>query len=57
MNDNTDKCNLLVSTIDSVEIKIGNFQIENTKREKLLGMQFDSKLSFDYHLSEMCKKS
>ena len=57
MNNYTDKCNLLVSPNDSVEIKIGSFQIENTKREKLLGMQFDSKLSFDYHLSEMCKKS
>ena len=30
---------------------------ENTKMEKLLGIQFDNKLSFDYHLSEICKKA
>ena len=54
---NTDKCHLLVSTNDNVEIRIGNFRIENTKRKKLFGIQFDNKLSFDYHLSEICKKT
>ena len=29
---------LLVSMNDNVKIRIENFQIENTKREKLLGM-------------------
>ena len=40
-----------------VAIGIGNFRIENTKSEKLLGVQFDNKLPFDYHLSEKCKKA
>ena len=31
--------------------------MENAKREKLLGIQFDSKLFFDYHLSETRKES
>ena len=57
MKSNPDKCHLLVSTNDNVAIRIGKFQIENTKREKLLGIQFDNKLSFDYHLSEICKKA
>ena len=35
MKRNRDKCNLLVSTNDNVAIRIGNFQIENTKQEKL----------------------
>ena len=48
---------LSVITNDNVAIRIGNFQIENAKREKLLGIQFDSKLFFDYHLSETRKKS
>ena len=53
-----DKCHLHVSMNDNVKkIRIGNFQIENTKKEKLLGIQFDKKLSFDYHLSEICKKA
>ena len=57
MKSNPDKCHLLVSTNDNVKIRIGNFQIENTEREKLLGIQFDNKLSFDYHFSEICKKA
>ena len=46
MKSNPDKCHLLVSTNDNVAIRIGKFQIENTKREKHLGIQFDNKLSF-----------
>ena len=49
--------NLLVSSNDDVPIRIGNFQIKNNKREKLLGIQFNKKLSFSYHLSEICKKA
>ena len=56
MKFNPDKCHLPVSTNDKVAIRIGNFQTENIKREKLLGIQFDNKLSFDYHLSKICKK-
>ena len=54
---NPDNCHLLVSTNDNIKIRIGTFQIENTIREKPLDIQFDNKLSFDYHLSEVCKKA
>ena len=54
MKSNPDKCHLLVTTNDNVGIRIGNFQTENTKREKLLGIQFDNKLSFDHNLLEIC---
>ena len=57
MKSNPGKCHLLVSRNDNVEVRIGNFQIENTKREKLLGIQLDNRLSFDYHLSEIWKKA
>ena len=33
MKSNPDKCHLLVSANDKVAIRIGNFQIENTKRK------------------------
>ena len=56
MKKNVDKCHLLDSINDSVAIWIGNLEIGNTKREKLV-IQLDNKLSFDYHLSEICKKS
>ena len=57
MKVNPDKCHLLVSTNVNVAIRIGNFRIENTKRKKLLGIKFDNKVSFDYHLSEICKEA
>ena len=47
---------MLVSTNNNVKIKIGNFDITNSKREKLLGVKFDHKLSFDDHISKLCKK-
>ena len=41
MKINADKCHLLVSTNNTVKIKIGNFDITNSKSEKLLGVKFD----------------
>ena len=52
-----DSCHLLVSSNAKVTIKIGSHEIANTKREKLLGVHLDSGLSFDFHISEICKKA
>ena len=49
MKSNPEPCHLLFSTNVNIAIRIGNFEKENNKREKLLGIQFDSKLSFNYH--------
>ena len=57
MRINADKSHSLVSTNNTVKIKIGNFDITNSKNEKLLGVKFDHKLSFDNHISELCKKA
>ena len=57
MKINAEKCHLLVSTNNTVKIKIGNFDITNSKSEKLLGVKFYYKLSFDDHISEPCKKT
>ena len=57
MKINADKRNLLVSSNEKVTIKIGSYEIANTKREKLLGVHLDSGLSFDYHISGICKKA
>ena len=57
MKSNPDKCHLLVGTNDNVAFRIVNVQIENTKKEKILDIQFYNKLSVDYHLSEICKKA
>ena len=57
MKSNGDKCYLLVNTSDKVNSKIENFHIYNSKCEKLLGVKFDHKLTFDDHISELCKKA
>ena len=54
---NADKCHLLFSSNEKVTIKIGSHDIANTNREKRLGVQLDSGLPFDYHISEICKKA
>ena len=53
---NADKCHLLVSTNNTVKIIIGNFDITNSKSEKILRVKFNHQLPFDDHISELCKK-
>ena len=54
---NPDNCHLLVSTNEKTKINIGEFSIENSDCEKLLGVKIDNKLTFDCHVSDMCKKA
>ena len=57
MKSNADKCHLLVSSNKKVIIKMGSHETANTKRETLLSVHLDSGLSFDYQISEICKKA
>ena len=57
MKSNADKCHLPVSSNEKVTIKTGSHEIANTKCEKFLGVHLDSGLSFDYYISEICKKA
>lgn len=57
MKTNADNCYLSVSTSDKVNMRIDKFDICNSKCEKILGVEFDNKLTFDDHLSESCKKT
>ena len=52
-----DKYNLLVTTNALTFVNINSFQITNSTEEKLLGIKFDSKLSFQNHASSLCKKA
>ena len=54
---NTDKCHLIVSSDDPTEIQLGESVIKNTTCEKLLGIKTDNKLTFDEHVSDLCKKA
>ena len=57
MKANADKCHLLASSNESCTAKIEDFSIKNSTEEKLLGVKFDSNLSFENHVTSLCKKA
>ena len=57
MQGNTDKCHVFLSTSQKLHANIGTSQTENSKYEKLLGVNIDSKLSFEKHLNIICGKA
>ena len=57
MKANSDKCHLLVSSDERCTAKIEDFSIKNSTEEKLLGVKFDSDLSFETHITSLCKKA
>ena len=57
MKSNADKCLLMFSSNEKVTVKIGSHEIVNTKHEKLIGIHLESRLSFHYCISEICKKA
>ena len=57
MKSNTNKSHLLVSTNNTVNVRVENFDMKNSHCVKLLGVKFDYKLTFNVHTSDLCKKS
>ena len=54
LKNNVDKCHVLVSTIKPIGIKIGDYTIDNTGCEKLLGVKIYLKLNLNDHISDLC---
>ena len=54
MKANLDKCNFICSTDDKVNITVENQKICNSPCEKLFGVKFDSKLTFDAYINDIC---
>ena len=46
-----------LSTNELTGIQIGNFSVKNSGSEKLLGVNIDSKLNLDGHVSHLCNKA
>ena len=57
MKANADKCHLLVTGNYEVSANINEFEIESSKNEKLLGISIDTTLSFEHHVTSLCKKA
>ena len=47
----------IVRSCEKIKIELDDYKIENSTCEKLLGVHFDNRLTFDYHISELCKKA
>ena len=53
---NADKCYLLVSSSDAVNLRVSEYNIRNSECEKLLGVRFDNKLTFEKHITDIFGK-
>ena len=47
----------LTNSTQEIKINIGEIAISNSKCEKLLGIHFDDKLTFESHVISLCKKA
>ena len=48
---------LFVALVKKVSLIVEIKEIYNSRHERLLGVKIDSKLSFNTHLDDICKKS
>ena len=56
---NEDKYHLLVGgyKYESIRAKVGDARIQESNKQKLLGVYVKRTLSFDEHVSDLCKKA
>ena len=54
---NADKCHLLVTSSDVVNLRVSEYDIKNSECEKLLGVKFDNRLTFEKPITDICRKS
>ena len=57
MKANSDKYHLLVTGNYEVSASVNEFEIEIGKKEKLLRISIDTTLSFEHHITSLCKKA
>ena len=57
LKNNSDKCHLLISSNENITMKIGQYQVENSECEELLGAKVDWMLHCDDRISNRCKKA
>ena len=52
---NAGKCHLLTSSKTPIDIQISNTEILNEERVKLLGVNLEGRLNFDFHIYALKK--
>ena len=57
LKSNADKCRLLVNPSDAVNLRVSEYDIKNSECEKLLGVKFDNTLTFEKHITDICRKA
>ena len=57
MKGNKDKSHVILSSQDNAHVNKGTAQIENSKCQKLLGINIDSRLMFEDHINRICEKA
>ena len=57
LKSNADKCHLLISSSDVVNLSVSEYYIKNSVWEKLLGVKFDNKLIFEKYITNICRKA
>ena len=57
LKSNADKCNLLVSSVEAVNLRVSEYGIKNSKYEKFLGAKFNNKLTSEKHITDTCRKA
>ena len=57
MTGSTDKCQLIISTDEQIQILIGDSSIKKNSCERLLAVNIDSKLNLDDHVKTICSKA
>ena len=57
LKSNADKCHLLVSSSDAVSTRVSEYDIKNSECEKLLVVKFYNKLTFEKHITDICRKA
>ena len=57
LKNNAEKSHLLVSSSDVVNLRVSKYDIKNSECEKLLGVKFANKLTFEEHITDICRKA
>ena len=57
LKSNAGKYLLLESSSDAVNLRVSEYDTKNSEYVKLLGVKFDNKLTFEKHITDICRKA